>query len=71
MISERTFTKNEVTFISDLPKKHTTGNKTKPLGFQKVKPKNGQPRVKGVGYFVMPSKIGKCQFQQVLLHPKE
>jgi hypothetical protein len=36
-----------------------------------VGPKNGQPKVKAFGYFIMPSRIGKCQFQHVSLHLEE
>jgi hypothetical protein len=41
------------------------------LSSQKVGLKNRQPKVTWPMYFIMPSGMGKCQFQHVLLHPKK
>jgi hypothetical protein len=71
MIYERTSRKQTLTCVSDPPKKPTIGDKTKPLGSQKVGLENKQPRVTWLGYLVMPSKMEKCKFQHVLLHLEE
>jgi hypothetical protein len=52
--------KQAPTYGGDLPKK-TTEDKTKPLIFQRVGLESGQPRVIGLRYFIMPSRMGKCQ----------
>ncbi len=57
--------------VSDLPKKPTIGDKIKPLGSQRVKPENVEPRVTWLGHLVMPFRMGKCQSQHVLLHLKK
>jgi hypothetical protein len=46
--------------VGNLPKKPAIGEKTKPLGFQKVGLGSGQPRVIGLGCFIMPFGMGKC-----------
>jgi len=46
--------------VSDPPKKHTTRDKTKPLGYQRVGLENEQPRVIRLGYLIMPSRTKKC-----------
>ncbi len=56
--------------MTDPPKKLTTRDKTKPLGFQKVGRKNEQSKVTWLRHLVMLSGRGKCQFQHVLLHLK-
>jgi len=55
--------------VDDSPKKLAIGDKTKPLGFQRVRLENRQPKVMWFQYFIMPSKTRKCQSQHVLLHP--
>jgi hypothetical protein len=45
--------------LIDPPKKHTTMDKTKPLGSQRVGHENEQLGVIGLGYLVAPSGIGK------------
>jgi hypothetical protein len=57
--------------VGDLPNKLVIGDKIKPLSFRKAGPENGQLGVTGIGYLVVPSRRRKCQFQFVLLHPKE
>jgi hypothetical protein len=51
--------------------KNAIKDKIKPLNFQKVEPKNRQPKVTWLKHLVMPSRMGKCQSQLVLLHLKE
>jgi hypothetical protein len=46
--------------LGNPPKKLTTGDKIKPLSFQKVGLESKQPGVIGLGYFIMPFKMGKC-----------
>jgi hypothetical protein len=58
------------TCVSNSPKKPTIGDKTEPLGFQRVGLKNKQLGVTRLGYLIVPSIMGKCP-QHVLLHPKE
>jgi hypothetical protein len=41
-------------------KKPIIGDKIKPLGFQNVGPKNGQPRVTWPMNFIMPFGTRKC-----------
>jgi hypothetical protein len=41
-------------------KKNAIKDKIKPLSFQKVEPKNGQPKVTWLKHPVMPSRMGKC-----------
>jgi len=53
--------------VDDSPKKLAIGDKTKPLGFQRVRLENRQPKVTWFEYFIMPSKTRKCQSQHVLL----
>jgi hypothetical protein len=67
------FTRSKTTFahVGDLPKKLIIGDKIKPLSFQKVGPENGQLGVTRFKYLVVPSRRRQCQFQFVLLHPKE
>jgi len=50
------------------PKKPTIGDKTKPLGSQKVGSKSRQPKVTWLGHLIVPSEIGKCRSQHVLFH---
>ncbi len=57
--------------VGDPLKKLVTKDKTKPLGSQKVRPKNGQLEVKWFKHFVVPFGMGKCQSHHVLLHPKK
>jgi hypothetical protein len=57
--------------VGDLGKKPTTKDKTKPLGSYKVGLESGQSRVTRLGHLVLPSGMGKCQFQHVLLHLEE
>jgi hypothetical protein len=57
--------------VGDSPKKPLIKDKTKPLGFQRVGPKSKQLRVTWFGHLIVPSGIGKYQFQHVLLHPKK
>jgi hypothetical protein len=59
------------THVHDPLKKPSTKGKTKPLGSQKVGLESKQPRVTRFEYLVMPSRTKKCQYQHVLLHPKE
>ncbi len=56
--------------VGNPPNKLTIGDKTKPLGSQRVGPKSRQPRVIGLGYLVVPFGTRKCWFQHVLLHPE-
>jgi hypothetical protein len=63
--------KQTPTCVRDLPKILKTKDKIEPLGFQIVGLESRQPGVTLVEHFIMPSRIGKCQFQHVLLHPKE
>jgi len=46
--------------VSNSPKKPTIGNKTKPLGFQKVGPKTGQLVVIGFEGLILRFGMGKC-----------
>jgi hypothetical protein len=46
--------------VGNLLKKLAIGDKTKPLGSQRVGPKNGQPRVTWLGHFIVSSEIKKC-----------
>jgi hypothetical protein len=73
MISKKTFIKSEANSYSrrQSTKKPVTGDKIKPLSFQKVGLKNRQLRVTWLVYFIMPFRMGKCHSQHVLLHPKE
>jgi hypothetical protein len=59
------------TCVYDLVKQPSTKGKTKPLSFQKVGLESRLPRVIGFKYLVMSSRTKKCQYQHVLLHPKE
>jgi hypothetical protein len=59
------------TRVGDSPKKLAIGDKTKPLGFQRVGPDSGQPSVTWLGHLILPFRTWKCQFQNVLLYPKE
>jgi hypothetical protein len=54
--------------VSDLPKKPTIGDKTKPLSIQKVRPDNEQHGVTRFEYFVVSFGIRKCHSPYVLLH---
>jgi hypothetical protein len=62
MIFEGVSTKSKktLTYVGNLPKKLATKDKTKPLGFQGVGPKNGQLGVTRFEYFIVPSGMGKC-----------
>jgi hypothetical protein len=62
--------KQTLVHVGDLLKKPTTKNKIRPLGFQMVGPKSEQLGVTWFGHLVMPSGMGKCRFQHVLLHLK-
>jgi len=46
--------------VDNLPKKLTIGNKTKPIGFQKVGPKIGQLVVIGFEGLIMRFGMRKC-----------
>jgi len=46
--------------VGNLPKKPTIGNKTKPIGFQKVGPKIGQLVVIGFESLIMRFGMRKC-----------
>ncbi len=46
--------------VSDLPKKLTTGGKTKPLSFQKVGHESEHPKVTWLKHFIMSFGMGKC-----------
>jgi hypothetical protein len=70
-IFEGVFIRSEAKFVHDPPKKPATRDKIEPLGFQKVGPKSEQLGVTGLGHLVVLSRMGKCQFQHVLLHLKE
>ncbi len=48
------------THVSDPPKKPTTRDKTKPLSFQKVRPKSKQLGVTWFGHLVVLSRTRKC-----------
>ncbi len=60
--------KQTPTHVNVSLKKLTIKGKTKPLSFQKVGHENGHLKVTWFGHFVMPSRMGKCQFQHVPLH---
>jgi hypothetical protein len=53
-------TRETFALVDDLVKKLTIGDKTKPLGFQKVGLNSKQPGVTRFGYFIVSSRIGKC-----------
>jgi hypothetical protein len=57
--------------VSDSLKKPTIGGKIEPLGFQRVGHESGHPRITWLGHLVVPSRMGKYQFQHVLLHLEE
>jgi hypothetical protein len=61
MIFEGTFIKSgkTPTHVGDSLKKPATRDKIQPLSFERVGPKNGQLRVIGLEYLVVPSRIGK------------
>jgi hypothetical protein len=63
--------KQTLAHVSDSPRKPSTGDKIKPLGFQRVGLESGQPRVTWLGHFVVSSKMGKCWFQHVQLRLEE
>jgi len=74
MISERTPTKSKTNFsihVGNLPKKFATGDKIEPLRFQRVGFENEQLGVTWFGHLIVPSRMGKCRFQHVLLHLEE
>jgi hypothetical protein len=73
MIFEGTSIKKEANLCSckQFAKKIIIRGKIKPLGFQRVGHENGHHGVTWLGHLVMPSGMGKCQFQHVLLHLKE
>jgi hypothetical protein len=50
------------THVGDLPKKPTTGNKIKPLGFQKVKLESGQLGIIVLKHLILPFGTRKCRF---------
>ncbi len=50
--------------VGDLPKMPIIGDKIKQLGFQKVGLENEQLGVTWLGHFVVPSRMGKCQFYE-------
>jgi hypothetical protein len=60
--------KQTLVHVGDSLKKPTTRDKTKPVGFQRVGPKNEQLGVTWLGHLIVPSRMGKCQSQHVLLH---
>ncbi len=72
-IFKRMFSRSEVNLCSCrwYAKVVYNGDKTEPLSFQKVEPKSRQLGVTWFEHIVMPSRMEKCQFQPVLLHPKE
>jgi hypothetical protein len=57
--------------VNDPPKKPTTRGKIEPLSSQKVGHENRHLKVTWLKHFIMPSGMGKCQFQHVLLHLEE
>jgi hypothetical protein len=54
--------------VNDPPKQLAIGGKIEPLGSQRVGHENQHPRVTWLGHLVVPSGMGKCQTQHVLLH---
>jgi hypothetical protein len=73
MISKKTSIKSKFFFahVGDPPKKLTTKDKIKPISFQRGGLESEQLRVKRFWHLITLSGMGKCQFQHVLLHPKE
>ncbi len=57
--------------VGNLPKKLITKERIEPLGSQRVGTKNKQPKVTWPMYLITLFGTEKCQFQHVLLHPKE
>ncbi len=57
--------------VSNLPRKPSTKDNIKPLGFQKVGLENGQPKATWLRHFIMSFGMGKCWFQHVQLHLEE
>jgi hypothetical protein len=53
-------TKHTLVCVSNPPKKFTTRDKTKPLGFQRVEPESEQPRVIWLGHLLVLCRMGKC-----------
>jgi len=53
-------TKQTLVCVSNPPKKFTTRDKTKPLGFQRVELESEQPRVIWLGHFLVLCRMGKC-----------
>jgi hypothetical protein len=62
--------KQTLVHVGNSLKKPTTKDKIQPLGFQMVGSKNEQLGVTWCGHLVVPSGMGKCRFQHVLLHLK-
>jgi hypothetical protein len=60
--------KQTLVHVSNPPKKLTTMDKIKPLGFQRVGPKNEQPKVIWFRHLLVLCKMKKCRSQYVLLH---
>jgi hypothetical protein len=52
--------KQNFAHVGNLSKKLATGEKTKPLSSQKVGFESKQPGVIGLGYLIMPSRMGIC-----------
>jgi len=71
MISERAPTRSKINFsvhVGNLPKKFATSDKIERLNFQRVGLESEQLGVTWSGHFVVPSQMGKCWSQHVLLH---
>jgi hypothetical protein len=61
MICEGMFIKSEAKFCSCKQfAKFAIKENTEPLSSQKVGLESGQPRVIGLGYFIMPFRMGNC-----------
>jgi hypothetical protein len=71
--SKKRLLKVKKTFIwvSNSPRKLSTGDKTKLLSSQRVGLDNGQPRVTWLGHFIVSFGMGTCWFQHVQLHLEE
>ncbi len=52
--------KQNFVHVNNLPNKLATREKIKPLSSQKVGLESRQPGVIGLGYFIMPFRMGKC-----------
>jgi hypothetical protein len=52
--------KQTIAHAGNLPNKRAIGDKTEPLGFQKVGPKSEQLGVTWLRHLIKPSRMGKC-----------